>query len=498
MKEDTVSTVQEYHKKLKQAFNTKKTRDLKWRKQQLSQLALGLEEMLPELNEATRKDLGRDDFSTYFLEVSTVVTQANHDKDMLDKWSKPSIRPTPMVLAPGKSKVVYQPLGVTCVMGAWNFPFTTIFLPLVSVIAAGNCALIKPSEMSPNCSAASRKLIETYLDNECFKVVEGGAEISIACSQQKWDKICFTGSSQKGKLVAQAAAKNLVPCLLELGGKCITIVDETADARIAAIKVIGGRLINSGQVCICPDYVYVHDSKKEEFTKAALEAAKDMYGEDAKASKFYSRMINEFHTKRVLDLIQNSGGKILCGGNGDVKEKYIEPTIIETPKADSKLMCEEIFGPVLPIVTFKDVNEVVEHLQDSEKPLAMYYFGKIMNNPNKEMFENEIQAGQMCVNDVMVQGINPDLPFGGVGHSGQGAYCGEDGFKNFSNSKAVLVKPTLSLDGPNKLVLPPYTEGEKKILRTMLKVQLTQDKVVTYFVAGLVLLLSLLWYIYFY
>lgn len=236
-------------------------------------------------------------------------------------------------------------------------------------------------------------------------------------------------------------------------------------------------MLNSGQVCICPDYVYIHESKKEEFLKVATETAKEMYGDDAQKSKFYSRMVNSFHSKRVYDLATSSGGKILCGGTYDPKDRYVSPTIIDNPSKNSSIMKEEIFGPVLPVVAFKEFNEVLEHLQESEKPLAMYYFGNVRNNPHKEILENEVQSGMMCVNDVMVQAINPDLPFGGVGYSGQGAYCGKDGFINFSNAKAVLVKPILPLDAPNKLILPPYSAGEQKQLRFLLKLGLFQSHV---------------------
>jgi aldehyde dehydrogenase (NAD+) len=243
-----VEAVDDGFKTLRKAFHSGKTFKMEWRKKQLSQLILGLQEMTDELTEALYQDLKREKFVSYLYEVAGIIGKAQFDLKHFESWAKPSKRDTPLTLAPAKSRVIYQPLGCICIMGAWNFPFTTLLSPLISAIVAGNCALLKPSEMSPHCSASSRKLVEKYLDNECFKVVEGGAEISIACSQKKWDKICFTGSSEKGKLVAQAAAKNLVPCLLELGGKCITIVDESSNARFAANKVISGRLVNSGQV----------------------------------------------------------------------------------------------------------------------------------------------------------------------------------------------------------------------------------------------------------
>jgi len=351
-------------------------------------------------------------------------------------------------------------------LGAWNFPFITLFLPLISAITAGNCVLVKPSEMSPNSSGITRKIIENYLDNECIKCVEGGAEVSISCSQLKWDKICFTGSSEKGRLVAQSAAKNLVPCLLELGGKCITIVDESANAAFAGKKVASARTVNSGQVCICPDYVYIHESKKAEFLDNAVKTIKECYGDNPQESKFYTRMINEFHTKRVLDLTKNHGGKVIIGGTGDIKDRYVAPTIIDGPSMDSAVMQEEIFGPVLPVVTFKDIQEVIDHMHEREKPLAMYYFGAV-SGENKEIFENQMQSGMMCVNDILVQAFNPKLPFGGVGLSGQGCYTGIDGFKNFSNSKGVVIRPTIDVDAINKLIMPPYSASDQATLRFM-------------------------------
>ena len=338
---------------------------------------------------------------------------------------------------------------------------------MISAISSGNCILLKPSEMAPECSGACRVIVEKYLDNECIKIVEGEHDLSIACSQLKWDKICYTGSTEKGKLVAQTAAKNLVPCILELGGKCITIVDESANASYAGKKVVTAKLMNSGQVCIGPDYVYIHESKKEEFLDAAVQAMKDSYGEDPQSNNFYSRMINEFHTKRVLDMCKGHGGKVVCGGTGDIKDKYIAPTIIDEPSFESAVMKEEIFGPVLPVVSFMDIQEVVDHLNEGEKPLAIYYFGSVFGK-NKEIFENEMQSGAICVNDVLVQNLNPYLPFGGVGNSGQQRITGIDGFKNFSNLKSVVIKPIIDVDAINKLIMPPYTNFEQTQLRFLL------------------------------
>lgn len=282
--------------------------------------------------------------------------------------------------------------------------------------------------------------------------------------------------------------------MLELGGKCITIVDESANARVAGMKVINGRLTNCGQTCIAPDYVYVHESKKQEFLDSALATIKEMYGDDPKENKWYSRLINDFHAKRVLALAENTGGKILCGGKGNAAQKYIEPTVIDNPREDSEVMKEEIFGPILPIKTFKIFDEILKHMQKAEKPLAMYYFGDVRGNKNKDLLEYRVQAGMMAVNDVVIQAANPDLPFGGVGYSGQGCYCGIDGFKNFSNSMAVLVKPAINVDAVNKLVIPPFSDAQQKQLRFLLTTPIFQSQVQkALLMVGIILFLAIIY-----
>ncbi|CAI2365289.1 unnamed protein product [Moneuplotes crassus] len=467
MKEDSPETVHEYFKDLRKAFYTDKTHDIKWRRKQLGQIILAFEEMKEEISVALEKDLGRDHFISLYQEITAIPNRAKEDSANLEYYMKPEKRDTPVLLAPAKSRMVYQPLGAVCIYGAWNYPFVTTFSPLICAVAAGNCALVKPSEMAPHSSAVMRTIVEKYLDNECFKVAEGGAEVSIACSQMQWDKICFTGSPQKGSLVAQAAAKNLVPCLLELGGKCTTIVDEDANAQFAGFKVMSSRLANSGQICTSPDYVLIHESKKDEFIESAKATIKDSYGEDPQKDVFYSRMINEFHTERVFKLCSGHGGKVVTGGKCDIKDRYMEPTIIENPSLDSEIMKEEIFGPILPVVTFKDFQEVIDHMHEREKPLAMYYFGSVFGE-HKKILEERVQAGGMVVNDCVIHALNNRLAFGGVGQSGQGRYLGIDGFRNFSNQKAVLVKPTINIDSVNKMIMPPFTEEEKAKLMNML------------------------------
>ena len=353
-------------------------------------------------------------------------------------------------------------MGVVLIYGSWNFPYVVNFKPLACSIASGNCAVIKPSELSPHSSNAIQKLVEKYLDRDCFEVVQGGPEIAAKISTYKWDLICFTGSTMKGKLVAEAAGKNLVPCVMELGGKCPIIVDTTADLDLAAKKICFGRFGNSGQTCIAPDYVLVHESKKKQFLDMIVPTLRQMYGESPNGSPDMGKIIADYHCDRIKDLIDTSGGKIICGGKNINKSiKYVEPTIIVDPNPEAKIMQEEIFGPVLPIISYKNFDEVINLINEKDKPLAVYYFGNVMSNPNKERLLNETSSGCYSVNEVMMHGINDGYGFGGVGASGYGRYSGYEGFKNFSNPKSVLVKAAMNF-GPFKPIVPPFNEKQKE------------------------------------
>jgi len=260
------------------------------------------------------------------------------------------------MLAPAKTMVRYEPLGVVLIFGSWNYPYVVNLKPLCQAITSGNCAVIKPSEMSPASSTVIKKLVEKYLDRECYAVIEGGVEIASKICGYPWDLICFTGSTMKGKLVAEAAGKNLIPCILELGGKCPSVVDVTADINFAANKVAFGRFNNSGQTCLAPDYVIVHESIKDQFVDALQRQVRLMYGNEEKGSPDMGKVITDWHCDRIKGLIETSKGKVVCGGKVNRSIKYVEPTIILNPEESSPVMQEEIFGPVIPIITFKNID----------------------------------------------------------------------------------------------------------------------------------------------
>jgi aldehyde dehydrogenase (NAD+) len=334
-----------------------------------------------------------------------------------------------LAAAPGKSRIHHEPLGVVLIYGAWNFPILLSIAPLIQAIATGNAAVVKPSEMAPACSAIIKVLVETYLDTDLYRVIEGGPEIAMVIGDHPWDMIVFTGSTMKGKLVAAAAAKNLVPCIMELGGKCPIIVDETANLILAADKVCFARFSNSGQTCIATDYVMVHESVKQRFLEILLQTIKRMWGDDPNGSDEMGKMITEGHCDRVMDLIKNSNGKIITGGKAKRDIRFIEPTVIVDPDRNSSLMKEEIFGPVLPVISFSKITEVIDHINDGDKPLAVYFFGTVRNNANKERLEFETSSGSFVTNEAITQIINHEFGFGGVGASGYGRYGGWEGFK---------------------------------------------------------------------
>lgn len=281
-----------------------------------------------------------------------------------------------LILAPGQCWTRYEPLGVVAVFGSWNAPIVTTLKPLVQAITAGNCCLVKPSEISAHSSAAIKKLCDTYLDPEAVICIEGGVDVAVAVNSLPVDLFCFTGSTQVGKLIAKKAAENLTPCILELGGKCPAVIDHDAQMDFTASKISFGKFFNSGQICIAPDYVFVHESRVKEFVQQIEVAHKSMFGEKPEGCELQGKMINDFHCKRVKGLLETAGGTVICGGKVNLEARHIEPTVILEPSLDSKLMTEEIFGPVLPVFPFRDIKDVIKFINARDKPLAVYYFGR--------------------------------------------------------------------------------------------------------------------------
>ncbi len=311
-------------------------------------------------------------------------------------------RDTPLMYGPAKSRVVYEPLGVCLIMPAWNFPFGTLFNPMVAALSAGNVCLLKPSEMAPHSSRVIKQIIDKYFEEDEVACIEGAVKTSIAITQAKVDAIIFTGSPQKGKLVAAAAAKNLVPCVLELGGKSPTIIDASANVRLAARKLVFSKFLNCGQICVTTDYAMVHEDVFDELVVHFKAAVDEFYGGKTNGHQDIGKIINNFHTKRLASLLkEDHGGEVLLGGKVHLEDDFIEPTLIANPRKDSGLMQDEIFGPILPIFKFKNIRDVIEFIKDGEKPLTMYYFGKVTSNPNKELLINEISSGSIAVNEFL-------------------------------------------------------------------------------------------------
>lgn len=442
----------------KNYFNTLTTRDLQWRKQQLLQIKKLVEENEQQWLDALQQDLHKPSVEAWITEVSYISGDVDHMVKHLNKWSKKRRVSTPIVAQPGRSYIQPEPQGTVLIMGAWNYPLQLVLAPLVAVIAAGNCAVIKPSELAPAVSSLLAKLIPSYLDTQAVSVVEGGVEETTELLTNPFDHIMYTGNGQVGRIVMTAAAKHLTPVTLELGGKSPVYIDKTADINITAQRLAWGKWMNAGQTCIAPDYVLIEQSLIPSLVTALKKQIESMFGNDPKNSTGYGRVINQRHTERIASYMNT--GEVVYGGDVDIANKYIAPTIIVNPELDSPLMTEEIFGAILPIVPIENIDQAKRFIQERDKPLSSYIFSK--DKSQISHWVNEISSGSQCINDVIMFNAVPDLPFGGVGPSGIGQYSGKAGFDNFSHLKSVLSRPFLK-DLPVRFA--PYTKVKFKLLR---------------------------------
>lgn len=450
---------------------TNANRKLEWRVRMLMTLKRALTESLGEICAAAEKDLNRNPFLHEQFNVVPSCLEIDETIAALPGWMHDDERDTPVMYGPGKSRIVYEPLGVCLVMPAWNFPFATLFNPMISALAAGNACLVKPSEMAAHSSRVIKTMLDKYFEPEHVACIEGGVNTSIAITQAPVDVIIFTGSPAKGKLVAKAAAQNLVPCILELGGKSPTVIDSSANVRLAARKMAFTKFLNCGQICVTTDYAMVHETVYEDFLKEFKAATTEFYGESGstRGNQDMGKIINRFHTERLAALLADKhGGEVAMGGKVHLADDFIEPTVVLNPSHESKMMQDEIFGPILPVYKFREIEEVIRFIRAREKPLTMYYFGKVLSNPAKERFIHEVSSGSIAVNEFMMQIMNPHLPFGGVGNSGYGKYHGIEGFKHLSNAKSVLVKPALDFKPFNDIV-PPFGPAKQRQLKPMAK-----------------------------
>jgi aldehyde dehydrogenase (NAD+) len=434
------------------------TRPASWRKTQLEALKAMFTEHHDELCEALWKDLRRNVTDADLMDVAYNVREADYALKHLDTWMKPVREPMPLVFEPGHILVLRDPLGVALIIGAWNEPFMLTFGPLVAALAAGNTAVVKPSEIAAACAAAAAHLAPKYFDPRAVAVVEGGVPETTALLAQKWDMIFFTGSPPVGKIVHQAAAKNLTPCVLELGGKNPTVVHSSANLKVAARRIAYGRYSNSGHICTAPDHVLVWPEVKDEFVRHLVETIREFYGDDPKRSPDYGRVINRRNFDRLVGLL--GSGRAVSGGQSDDAELYIAPTVLVDVSLDSPIMQEEVFGPILPVLEIDSVEAVIEWVNGRPSPLGLYVFAE--DTDVVERIIGATRSGDVEVNDCAIHPLVPELPFGGVGNSGMGKYHGRWGFEAFTNARGVLHHSTRVDPGVR---YPPYSKHklERKI-----------------------------------
>lgn len=474
---------------LKKGFSSHKTKNLSFRKEQLKKLKSGFEKYIKEVHRSNYLDLGINEYNSFYYTTSIVSADIDYIIDNFESWTKPRNVDTSILFAPCSSYLLPEPYGVVVIFSAWNFQWQTLLQPIAVALASGNVVLAKPSEMA----AYSAKMVEIVcgeLDPEVFQIVQGGADQCIALNNIKTDLIVFTGSPFKGKIVAKAAAEFLTPCILELGGQNPVIVDETADINSAVTNIVSARFINVGQICIGPEYVFVHKSKLNEFLLECKEKTLEFYSNDPKTNIEYSRVINEFHSERLSKLISDCKGKIVVkGGECSVKDKFIPPTIFHfeniSQMEESNLAKDEIFGPILYITEYTDINDCIEYINRKEKPLAMYYFG--FNKKNKADIISKTSSGGLVFNDATVQFASHYLPFGGVGQSGYGAYHGKYGFDAFSHLKPIM-------DRDYKIIplrYPPFTKTKQHLMKKLLLMSKFTQKGLMRGIVILVLLISI-------
>ncbi|KIL37044.1 aldehyde dehydrogenase [Cohnella kolymensis] len=437
-------------------FDTGKTKDLAFRIEALQKLRAAVKNCEEALMQALKADLNKSEFEAYSTEIGIVLEEIRFTLRHLRSWTKPKKVKTPVTHIGSTGWVYSEPYGVALIVAPWNFPFQLAVAPLIGAIAAGNCAVLKPSELTPRTSDLLAELIKDNFPEEYLSVVPGGVETSQALLQEKWDYIFFTGSVPVGQIVMQAAAKNLTPVTLELGGKSPCIVHEDANVHLAAKRIAWGKFMNAGQTCIAPDYLYVHESIKATLLSRLAEAIKELYGDNPLNGDEYTRIVSQKHFDRLSGFLED--GVTLAGGGRNADKLAIEPTVLTGISWDDPVMKEEIFGPILPVLEYNDLTDAIEGIRNHPTPLALYIFSESESIQQRVM--NSVSFGGGCINDTVYQFTSPYLPFGGVGSSGVGAYHGKGSFDTFSHKKSILKQTTL-FDVPFRY--PNVKNGLKKI-----------------------------------
>jgi aldehyde dehydrogenase (NAD+) len=446
--------------KQRKFFNSGQTRPVDFRIKQLRTVKQAIKNYEQRIIEALAADLAKSEFEAYGTEIGITYEEINFAIKHLPSWVAPEKVPTPLTILPSRSFIYKEPRGTSLIIGPWNFPFQLNVIPLLGSIAAGNTSIIKPSEVAPATSSILAEIIAKTFSDEYIAVFEGDAEVAKELLAEKFDTIFFTGGTRIGREVAEHAARNLTPVILELGGKSPCVVDVNTNLGITARRIVWGKFLNAGQACIAPDYVLVHRSEKASLLTKMKEQIVKLFGNDPSKSPDYARIVNERHFDRLLSLIK---GNIFEGGNHDRASRYIAPTIIQDVDFEHPSMNDEIFGPVLPILEYENLDDASHLINKHSHPLALYLFTN--NKDTEEKIINRISFGTGCINDCLIQFQNPNLPFGGVGTSGIGSYHGKNSFDAFSHRKSII-RSTPSLDLP--LRYPPYKE-RIKLLRKFMK-----------------------------
>lgn len=446
---------------LREAHQSQKLLSINARKHALKQLLRAVSENESRIIQALHQDLGRGPFESFVAEIAFIKEEIKIALKSLKFWAQKRLVATPLVFQPGQSYIEPRPKGVVLIIAPWNYPFQLSLVPFISAIAAGNCVVLKPSELASASEEVIGDLVHDYLDQSCFRVMKGDAELAKALVAAPFDHIFYTGSTRVGREVMRAAAENLVPVTLELGGKSPVLVDQDANVELAAKRIMWAKCLNVGQTCIAPDYVLIKRELMDAFITASKKHVLAMYGSSPKQSPHYGRIINEAHARRLVNYLE--GGTIVYGGGYNVSERFMEPTILTDIKSDASVMKEEIFGPILPVIGVDSMDEAIAIVNAREHPLALYIF----SNSSKMIKKicNSVLSGGVAINDCISHVAIASLPFGGVRHSGMGSYHGHFGFETFSHLRGVHKRANL-LDNPIKY--PPYSETKLSLARMVM------------------------------
>lgn len=446
----------------KNFYRTGETRDVAFRKDMLMKLYMEIEKREQAILQALHMDLGKSAFESYTTEIGFVLSSIKHMVKSVDDWMKPEKVKTPLHLQPAKSFITREPYGSILVIGPFNYPFQLVMEPLIGALVAGNSVVVKPSEFAVETSAMIKEIIEAVFPPEYVAVVLGEQEETSLLIHAPFDYLFFTGSVGVGKIVMKAAAERLTPITLELGGKSPVIVDQTANLKHAAERIVWGKFLNAGQTCVAPDYLVVHTTVKDALIQEVKAILKQFYGRNPEESPDYGRLIHQRHFDRLQKMLEQGASKIIVGGKSNRETLYMEPTIIDADWSDS-VMEDEIFGPILPVLTYENLGEAIERIGEYPKPLAAYFFTE--NELAETYFIENLPFGGGCINDTVTHVGNIHLPFGGVGNSGVGSYHGKASFELFTHGKSMMKRSTKI---PMKVVLPPY-KNKIKVIKNLLK-----------------------------